>query len=213
MKYIKKTIALCLTVLAFAVIQHAQISSEQQAELDKLFENWNKKNTPGVAVGIVRDGRLVFSKGYGIADLEHDVPISPRSVFYIASVSKQFVTMSILLLEEQGKLSLDDEIQKHLPDFPRYQAPLTIRHFIHHTSGVRDGLSLWNLAGKDIYDHIEEDAMYDLIKRQKELNFTPGERYLYSNSCYFMLDFPLFKRPSSCIFFISSGLPLPSLLL
>ena len=115
------------------------------------------------------------------------VPITPSSVFYIASVSKQFVTMSILLLEEQGKLSLDDEIQKHLPDFPKYKDPLTIRHFIHHTSGVRDNLTLWNLAGKDVYDHIDRDAMYEMIKRQKELNFKPGEKYLYSNSCYFML--------------------------
>jgi CubicO group peptidase (beta-lactamase class C family) len=90
-------------------------------------------------------------------------------------------------LEEQGKLNLDDRVQKYLPDFPEYNAPLTIRNFIHHTSGVRDNLTLWDLAGNDYLDDIDKDEMYQLIKRQKELNFTPGEKYLYSNSCYFML--------------------------
>lgn len=184
---VTKTLTLALTVLLLAFSLNAQINAEQEAKIDSLFKNWNNKNSPGAAVGVIQDGRLVFSKGYGMADLEHDIPITPSSVFYLASVSKQFVTMSILLLEEQGKLSIDDEIQKHLPDFPKYKDPLTIRHFIHHTSGVRDSLSLWNLAGKDIYDQIEKDAMYDLIKRQKELNFKPGEKYLYSNACYFML--------------------------
>jgi CubicO group peptidase (beta-lactamase class C family) len=188
MKSSVKNISLLLVLLsAFALNLNGQISSESEAEIDKLFKAWDNKNSPGAAVGVVRDGRLIFSKGYGMADLEHDVPISPKSVFYIASVSKQFVTMSILLLEEQGKLNLDDEIQKYLPDFPKYKDPLTIRHFIHHTSGVRDNLTLWGLAGKDIYDHIDKDDMYRMIKRQKELNFKPGERYLYSNSCYFML--------------------------
>lgn len=174
-----------LVVLAPAVF--AQITAEQEAAVDKLFAEWNKADSPGAAVGIIRDGEFIFKKGYGSADLEHDVPITPKSVFYMASVSKQFVTMAILLLEEQGKLGLDDEIQKYFPDFPRYEGPLTIRNFIHHTSGVRDNLTLWSLSGKDIYDSIDADEMYQMIRRQKELNFTPGERYLYSNSCYFML--------------------------
>ncbi|MEA3436536.1 MAG: serine hydrolase domain-containing protein, partial [Thermodesulfobacteriota bacterium] len=122
-----------------------------------------------------------------MADLEHNIHISPSTIFYIGSVSKQFVTMCILLLEEQEKLNLDDEIQEYLPDFPQYGTPLTIRHFIHHTSGVRDFLTLWTLSGNDYLDHIDEDAVYRLIKRQKALNFTPGDKYLYSNSCYFML--------------------------
>lgn len=176
-----------LTLLTFALPATAQTTNEAAAKVDKLFQNWNKSDTPGVAVGVIQNGGLIFSKGYGMADLEHDVPITPSSVFYAASVSKQFVTMAILLLEEQGKLRLDDEIQTYLPDFPSYQAPLTIRNFIHHTSGVRDSLTLWELSGRDIYDQIDEDAMYDLLKRQKELNFKPGEKYLYSNACYFML--------------------------
>ncbi|HIC83185.1 MAG TPA: class C beta-lactamase-related serine hydrolase, partial [Candidatus Marinimicrobia bacterium] len=124
---------------------------------------------------------------YGIGDLEHDIEITPSSVFYIGSESKQFVAFSLLLLEEQGKLNLDDTIQKFLPDFPEYDAPLTIRHFIHHTSGVRDNLTLMYLKGRSILDNSDVDEVYELIKKQKELNFSPGEKYLYSNSCYFML--------------------------
>lgn len=178
---------LLLALFALALPAAAQVTAEQKAAVDSLFKEWDTNETPGAAVGVIRDGKLIYARGYGMADLEHDVPITPQSVFYMASVSKQFVTFAILLLEEQGKLGLDDEIQKHLPDFPRYKDPLTIRHFIHHTSGVRDSLTLWSLTGKDIYDSVSKEAMYDLLKRQKELNFKPGERYLYSNACYFML--------------------------
>jgi len=160
---------------------------KESQDVDNIFMEWNKSDAPGGALGIVKDGNLIYSNGYGIGDLEHDIEITPSSVFYIGSVSKQFVTFSILLLEEQGKLDLDDEIQKYLPDFPEYDAPLTIRHFIHHTSGVRDYLTLMYLKGRSYLDHIDEDEVYELIKKQKELNFSPGEKYLYSNSCYFML--------------------------
>ncbi|MCH7677406.1 serine hydrolase [candidate division KSB1 bacterium] len=173
--------------LIFVLNVTAQINSADQVRIDSLFEQWNNKDSPGAAIGIIEKGKLIYTRGYGIADLEHGIPITASSVFYLGSVSKQFVTMCILLLEEQGKLNLDDEIQLYLPDFPKYQAPLTIRHFIHHTSGVRDNLTLWELAGNDLLDHIDDDAIYQLIKRQKILNFTPGDKYLYSNSCYFML--------------------------
>lgn len=175
-------------LLAFSLISICSFAQPTEVQVvDSLFADWNKADVPGGAVGIVKDGELIFAKGYGLADLEHDIEITPSSVFYIGSVSKQFVTFSILLLEEQGKLDLDDRIQKYLPDFPEYDAPLTIRHFIHHTSGVRDYLSLMYLSGKNYLDHSEEAEVYELIKRQKELNFTPGEKFLYSNSCYFML--------------------------
>lgn len=155
--------------------------------IDTIFSEWNQTDVPGGAVAVIQNGEIVFSKGYGLADMEHDIVIHPSTVFYIGSVSKQFVTFSILLLEEQGKLDLDDEIQEFLPDFPKYEAPLTIRHFIHHTSGVRDYLTLMNLKGRSYLDHTEMEEAYELIKNQDELNFTPGERYLYSNSCYLML--------------------------
>jgi len=160
---------------------------EENTAIDNIFAEWNKPDVPGCAIGIIQNGALIHAKGYGIGDLEHDIALTPSSVFYLGSVSKQFVTFSILLLEEQGKLDLDDQIQKFLPDFPVYESPLTIRHFIHHTSGVRDYLTLMYLMGRNYLDHIEDEEVYELIKRQKALNFSPGEQYLYSNSCYFML--------------------------
>ena len=165
---------------------YGQLSAVEQTRVNDLFNAWNSSSSPGAALGIIRDGKLVYTKGYGLADLEHDIPITDSTIFYIGSVSKQFVAMCILLLEEQGMLTLDDRVQKYLPDFPEYNAPLTLRHFIHHTSGVRDNLTLWALAGNDYLDHIDKEEMYQFIRRQKELNFNPGEKHLYSNSCYFM---------------------------
>ena len=176
---------LVLLLLSLALTSCAQIGESKA--IDSLFLEWNKPETPGCAIGIIKNGKIIYSNGYGIADLEHDIEITPTSVFYIGSVSKQFVTFSILLLEEQGKLDLDDKIQKYLPDFPEYNTDLTIRNFIHHTSGVRDYLTLMYLKGRDYLDNTDVDEVYELIKKQKELNFTPGEKYLYSNSCYFML--------------------------
>lgn len=176
---------LLLLLLSFTICSFGQIKESQV--IDSLFLDWNKPDTPGCAIGIIKDGKLIYSNGYGIADLEHDIEITSKSVFYIGSVSKQFVTFSILLLEEQGKLNLDDKIQKYLPDFPEYDSNLTIRNFIHHTSGVRDYLTLMYLKGRDYLDNTDVDEVYKLIIKQKELNFIPGEKYLYSNSCYFML--------------------------
>jgi CubicO group peptidase (beta-lactamase class C family) len=156
-------------------------------EIDALFSEWNSQGSPGCALAVIQNGEIIYKKGYGMADLEHNIPIQPSTVFYCGSVSKQFVTLSILLLEEQGKLNLDDDIRKYFTDFPDYGDTITIRNLIHHTSGIRDYLTLWDLTGRDYLDHISKHEVYELIKRQKELNFVPGDRYLYSNSCYFML--------------------------
>ena len=172
---------------------------DESNAVDSIFADWDKQDVPGCALGIIKNGELIYARGYGTGDLEHDIAIDPSSVFYLGSVSKQFVTFCILLLEDQGKLNLDDEIQKFLPDFPEYEAPLTIRHFIHHTSGVRDYLTLMYLAGRNYLDHIEDDEVYELIKRQSSLNFSPGEQYLYSNSCYFMLAMIIEKAAGQSI--------------
>jgi len=180
-----RTTCLSIIIYCLSVYSFGQIS--EQAAIDSIFNEWNQPDVPGCAVGIIKNNELIFAEGYGIADLEHDIEIDPSSVFYIGSVSKQFVTFSILLLEEQGKINLDDKIQKYLPDFPEYGSPLTIRNFIHHTSGVRDYLELMYLKGRNYLDNMEVDEVYELIKRQEELNFEPGEQHMYSNSCYFML--------------------------
>lgn len=167
--------------------QQLASSSPRPSKTDAIFAKWDKPNSPGCALAIIKDGEVLYTRGYGLADLEHNVPISPSSVFYICSTSKQFVTMSILLLEEQGKLSLDDDVRKFIPEFPEYARSITIRHLVHHTSGIRDYLTLWRLSGRSHLDHVPEDAVLQLICQQKELNFTPGTKYLYSNSCYFLL--------------------------
>src|SRR5687768_13599066 len=119
----------------FSLNAYGQLTTAEQTTVNKLFQTWNNNSSPGAALGVIKEGKLIYTKGYGMADLEHNIPITDNTIFYIGSVSKQFVTMSILLLEEQGKLNFDDRVQKYLPDFPEYNAPLTIRNFIHHTSG------------------------------------------------------------------------------
>ncbi len=136
---------------------------------------------------MIQDGELVYARGYGMADLEHGIPITPRSVFRIGSTSKQFTALCILLLEEegklsQGKLSRDDDIHTFFPEMPEYPAPVTVRQLIHHTSGVRDYLTLMSLGGKRGDDFYTDEEVVAMIVRQQELNFFPGEQHLYSNS-------------------------------
>jgi CubicO group peptidase (beta-lactamase class C family) len=161
--------------------------TELTARVDALFEEWDRPDSPGAALGIVKDGRLIYARGYGMANLEYDIPITPQSVFRTGSVGKQFTAMCIAILAEAGKLSLDDDIRKYLPEMPVYERPITIRHLVHHTSGLRGYLVLQGLAGRvgDYYFTTEEGI--ELLSRQKGLNFLPGEKYLYSNSGYFLL--------------------------
>ncbi len=179
-----RIVILWLTFLCLAINVFGQIP--ESPEVEKIFSAWNKKNSPGGAVAIVKEGKLIFAKGYGSADLEHQIPITPATVFYIASTGKQFTAFCILLLEEQGKLSLQDELQKFLPDFPKYQKPITVANLLHHTSGLRDYSTLWDLSGKNYLDHVPKDEVYELLTRQ-DVNFPAGEQYLYSNSCYLLL--------------------------
>jgi CubicO group peptidase (beta-lactamase class C family) len=155
-------------------------------KVDKLFAQWDKSDSPGCALAIIGDGKILYKRGYGMANLEFNIPISPQTVFYIGSVSKQFVALCVAMLEKQGKISFDDDIREYVPELPEYGIPITIRHLIHHTSGLRDYLTLLDIAGIDFGSFHQQDVL-DLISRQKELNFVPGEEYLYSNSGYFLL--------------------------
>lgn len=159
----------------------------KSSQVDSTFSSWDSTDSPGCAVLVLRDGQVLHEKGYGMADLEHGIPIGPDTVFYTGSVSKQFVAMSLLLLEEQGRLSLDDDIRTYLPEFPDYGEVITLKHLVYHTSGIRDYLELWLMSGRNYLDEIPETAAYEIIRRQKQLNFPPGERHLYSNSCYFLI--------------------------
>lgn len=181
-----------LLVLGFAFITPANAQSDissrnKSAEkVDALFAQWNKPDSPGCALAVIKDGQIIYKHGYGMANLDYGIPISSQSVFNIASVSKQFTAMSIALLAKQGKLSLDDDIHKYLPEFPQYQSPVTIRNLIYQTSGIRDYSHLMLAAGIRFQDAPDEDVL-KMLARQKDLNFKPGEEYLYSNSNYFLL--------------------------
>ncbi len=161
-------------------------SDELSTRIDDLFSHWDRNDSPGCALAVVKDGKIIHKRGYGMANLELGVPISSESVFYIGSVSKQFVAMCITLLADRGLVSLDDDIRKYFPEMPDYGTPVTIRHLIHHTGGIRDYLELESIAGIPFGYYHERDVV-NLISRQKELNFVPGEEYTYSNSGYFLL--------------------------
>jgi CubicO group peptidase (beta-lactamase class C family) len=164
-------------------------------KVDELFATWDRPDSPGCALGIIENGRFVYRRGYGMANLEHEIPISSETVFRIGSTSKQFTAMAIALLAEQEKIPLDDDIRKYLPEMPEYERPVTVRHLIHHTSGIRDYLELMDLAGMREDDFYTNDEAIEMVTRQKALNFAPGDRYLYSNTGYFLLAVIL-KRAS-----------------
>jgi CubicO group peptidase (beta-lactamase class C family) len=157
------------------------------ARMDPLFAEWDKRDSPGCALAIVQDGQIAYARGYGMANLEYDIPLMPGSVFHIASISKQFTTMAIALLEQEGQLSFEDDMRKYLPEMPDYGVPITLRHLAHHTSGLRDQWDLLFLAGWREDDlKTNADVLY-LASRQKVLNFKPGDEYLYSNTGYTLL--------------------------
>jgi len=156
--------------------------------IDTLFSEWDKPNSPGCALAIVENGKIIYKKGYGMASLDHGIPIKPNTVFRTGSIGKQFTAACILILEHKGKLSLDDNIRTYLPEMPEYKRPITIRHLIHHTSGIREYESLQRMGGEltDQGHHTNEDIMA-LLARQKGLDFQPGEKFQYSNGGYTLL--------------------------
>src|SRR5882757_4693935 len=156
-------------------------------KVDHLFKKWDVPGSPGCVAGIIRNDSLIFSKGYGMANLEYDIPNTPATIFHMASVSKQFTAFSIVLLARQGKLQLDDDIHKYLPWFPDLKEKITIRHLLNHTSGIRDQWSLLAISGTRLDDVITQDQIVKILSRQQGLNFKPGDRYSYSNSGFTML--------------------------
>jgi CubicO group peptidase (beta-lactamase class C family) len=167
--------------------QTSQLAPSVTARIDSVFAMYDSRTSPGCATSVVRDGQPVFEKGYGISDFQHGVPITPASIFHVASISKQFAAMSMVLLAQDGKLSLDDEVRKHLPEVPDFGKRITIRHLIHHTSGLRDQWSLLSLAGWGADDPKSESDILWLVGRQRALNFDPGAEHLYSNTGFTLL--------------------------
>jgi CubicO group peptidase (beta-lactamase class C family) len=157
------------------------------ARVDAIFAEWDRPDSPGAAVAVVRDGRVVFARGYGMANLEHGVPISRETVFDIASVSKQFAGMAIAMLAREGRVELDAEVQRYLPDVPYFGAPITVRHLLHHTSGLRDWPEAMLASGVRYEDVISFADIGRMVRRQRELDFAPGAEFLYSNTGYNLL--------------------------
>lgn len=157
------------------------------ASIDALFAEWDHPTSPGCALGVFRDGAVVYHQGYGMANLDWGIPIEPSTVFYVASISKQFVAASIALLDRRGTLSLDDDIRRYLPELPPYPRPVTIRHLIHHTGGI-PGLFRSQLdSGYGMYTPLPvEEAL--AVLADKPLDFEPSERFAYSNGGYFLLS-------------------------
>jgi CubicO group peptidase (beta-lactamase class C family) len=164
------------------------LAREQAKQIDKVFAQWDRADSPGCALGVYRDGRVVYKRGYGMEDLNQDVHITPGTVFHVASMSKQFTAASIVLLAQQGKLSLDDDVRKYIPELPDFGQKITMRHLVHHTSGLRDQWELLGLAGwRYSKDLITDDDVMSLVTRQRELNFKPGERHVYCNTGYTLM--------------------------
>jgi CubicO group peptidase (beta-lactamase class C family) len=162
-------------------------ASALASKIDAIFSSQSRPGVPGCAVGVYRAGQVLFARGYGLANLEHSLPITTGSVFDIASISKQFTAMAILLLEREGKLSLDDDVRKYIPEVPEYAHPIRLHQLLHHTAGVRDYVGLLGLAGLQ-NDWVTDEDLLFLFHKQKALNFDPGTDWQYSNTGYFLLS-------------------------
>jgi CubicO group peptidase (beta-lactamase class C family) len=176
-----------VTIVSVVLLVGVQATAGAQPQVpdtsvDAIFSRWNN-TTPGCAVGVAVGGTPTLLKAYGMADLEHDVPNTPDTIFEAGSVAKQFTAMAVILLAGDGKLSLDDPARKYVPELPDYGAPLTIRHMLTHTSGLRDWGSVAGIAGAPrttrAYTHAH---VLDIVSRQKALNFPPGTNWSYSNT-------------------------------
>ena len=182
----------CLLVSGIAFLTGAQLPAQLPdsviGRVDSVFVALDKPTSPGCALGIYNAGEIAYTRGYGSANLEHGIPNTPRTVFDLGSTSKQFTAMSVALLAQEGKLSLDDDVRRWIPELTAYPKAVTIRQLVHHTSGLRDYLTLMWLRGVNFDGVTTASDALSLIVRQRETNFEPGAEYLYSNSGYFLLS-------------------------
>lgn len=195
--------AVALGIGVFTLAPGAAATSQDLdlvAVADTVFQRWNSTHTPGCAVGIARDGAVLLTRGYGMADLERGLPITAETVFESGSVAKQFTAAALVLLALDGKLALDDPVRKYIPELPESERPITLRHLLTHTSGLREWSSLvaWQGWPRGTRVHTQADLL-DLVFRQKALNYPPGEYYSYTNTGY-ALAVTLVERVSGTSF-------------
>lgn len=184
-----RSASLWLAALAFGLVACAREMPDPAvaARLDRIFADWNRPDSPGCGLGVSRDGRIVYERGYGMADIERRVPIGPDSVFPLASLSKPFTAMSILLLAQQKRLSLDDEVRQYVPEWSYREHPITIRQLLTHSGGLRDVFLLEQLAVPDPRPGDPNEKLLGLLAKQRGLNFVPGTEVQYSNGGYNLL--------------------------
>jgi len=183
---LRPVLLLAPTLLSLALADTASAQyivgtrDDQALRADSVFRAFDRTDAPGCALGVYQDGAIRYARGYGLASLEHSVPLSPRTVLDVGSISKQFTAMAMLILEKDGKISLDDPIRKHFPEMPAYADRITWRRALSQTSGLRDLWTLWGQTGRTFAGDTV-DAL-NIITRSAEPNYEPGERYLYTNS-------------------------------
>lgn len=185
--YYSAALLLFFTVAVCSAGQAQPASNDLERQVDELVAEGLDEHGPGSAVLVVKDGKILLNKGYGLAELEHQIPIGPNTVFDLASVSKQFAGFAIATLLEEGKISLEDDIRKYIPELPDFGHPITVEHLLHHTSGIRDWTNTLVLAGWSFDDVISFDQILRMAYLQRGLNFEPGSEYNYSNTGYNLL--------------------------
>lgn len=182
-----KVINLFFLITCFPVAGCMAQEDPFSRQVDSLFAGLDSTGSPGAAVLVVRDGKVLLRRGYGMANLEYKIPVTPETVFDIASVSKQFTGMAVAMLVDQGKISLQDDIRQYIPELPDFGHTITIDHLVHHTGGLRDWPGTLALAGWSMDDVISFDHILDMAFHQQDLNFVPGSEYSYSNTGYNLL--------------------------
>src|SRR5262245_39813325 len=187
--------AIAVLLALAAVVPPPDAPPDPRTKVDELFREYDRSDSPGCALGVYRNGKILYARGYGMANLELGVANSPQTVFDIGSTGKQFTAFSIQLLAQEGKLSLDDDIRKWVPEIPSYGKTVTIRNLLHHTGGLRDYIELFSLQGVVQEDLSVDQDVLDIMARQKAPNFPPGAEHLYSNTGYFLLSV-IVKRAS-----------------
>ena len=177
-----------LTVILILLVPALSAQEVSEERINKVFEEFNQPQTPGCAVGVNYLGETVFAKGYGTANLDYGIPITPDSRFMIASISKQFSAAALLMLEQEGTLDLDDDLRSGIPEISQFGYPVTARQLIHHTSGLRDIYNLLIIADIGLDNTTTAGQALELLSRQQKLNFEPGTQHLYSNMAYFLIS-------------------------
>jgi CubicO group peptidase (beta-lactamase class C family) len=177
-----------LVLILAPILFAAPASPELTAKIDALFAKWDRRDSPGVIVAIARDGETIHARGYGMANLEHGIALTPETISESGSVAKQFTAAAVVLLAGRGKLSLDDSIRKHLPEMSAAVCDaITVRMLLNHTSGLRDIHGLFDLMGRPSYSSFHDNAeVLRVMSRQRQLNFAPGTEYLYCNASYLL---------------------------